>query len=83
MTNPLSGVELDLTKGEKHFHPDIKTDGTGYMCMIGGRWFYGNFDMQWYGLNFNGWINPYAGLQYDKPGWNASRWERVIEVTIT
>jgi hypothetical protein len=81
-TSPVRGTEIDLTKGEGNKHPDIKTDGTLYMCKIGGGWFMGAFDQVWFGLNFKGWLNPTAGLQYDKPGTNSSRWERVIELEI-
>lgn len=79
--SPIKGTEINLMKGDGNEHPDIKTDGTLYMCRIGGGWFMGAFDRQWFGLSFKGWLNP-AGLQFDKPGTNASRWERVIEVEI-
>lgn len=79
--SPISGIEIDLSKGTKHSHPDIKTDGTLYMCKIDGGWFMGAFTQQWFGLSFKGWLNT-AGLQFDTPGTNSSRWERVIEVII-
>lgn len=68
--------ELDLTKGEGHNHPDIDINKT-YLCKIDGNYFAGTFNIQWYGLNFNGW---WCGLQYDKPGTNSSSWERIWEI---
>lgn len=70
--------EIDLTQAEKHEHPAIWTDGRAYLCQIDGQLFAGTFSRQHYGLNFRGWTpNPGAGLQFDAPGWNGSRWERV------
>ncbi|MDO8416596.1 MAG: hypothetical protein Q7S87_10350 [Agitococcus sp.] len=70
--------ELDLRKGEGHRHPDINTLDQ-YFCLIGGRWYFGRFSEQWYGLNFSGWTGN-AGLQYDTPGTNASTWDRVLQL---
>jgi hypothetical protein len=78
---PVHSIEIDLSKGDKHSHPDIKADGTLYLCRIGGGWFMGAFDSQWFGLSFKGWLNPH-GLQFDTPGTNSSKWERVIELHI-
>lgn len=78
----ITGVEIDLSKGEKHEHPDINTEDE-YLCQVRGIWHFGGFSRQWYGLNFEGYkYNPGAGLQYDTPGWNSSQWERVIKVDI-
>lgn len=76
-------IELDLTKGEGHKHPDIKTDGRQYLVALTGcnntgtRFYAGSFTKEWYGLNFTGWVNH---LQYDKPGTNCSRYERIWEI---
>ena len=77
--NPLKGTELDLTKGAGHEHPDIVI-GLNYLCKINGQWWFGQFNRQWYGLNFNGRFD--AGTQYDKPGTNASEWQRIIHCKI-
>ena len=79
MKNPIESVELDLTLGNGHEHPDIDTESY-YLCKISGAWFTGKFRRQWFGLQFTGWVNP-VGLQYDKPGTNASNWKRVIKLT--
>lgn len=71
--------QLDLSLSKKHEHPDIKTDETEYLCKIDGDFFAGRFSRQWYGLNFDGWINP-AGLQFDAPGQNASMWQEIYEI---
>lgn len=68
---------LDLTKGDKHNHPDIVV-GTTYLVRIDKRWFMGKFTKQWYGLHFGPWING-VGIQYDTPGGNRSMWEAVCE----
>ena len=70
--------EIDLSKAKGHHHPDINTKDL-YLCKIAGRWYIGKFSMQWYGLNFEGYPHSMVGLQFDAPGWNASRWERVLK----
>ena len=72
--------EIDLSRADRGDHPDIKTDETMYLACIAGVWFFGPFSRQWYGLNFTRWGN--TGCQFDAPGTNASRWERVIEVNL-
>ena len=76
-------VELDLSKKygppyeeNGHRHPDIKLK-TNYLAKIGGQFFAGTFIEVWFGLNFDGWHAP---LQYDRPGTNSSRWERLWEI---
>ena len=68
--------EIDLSRGERHRHPDILV-GRVYMVKVSGGWHLGRFSKQWFGLNFSPWGN--AGLQFDAPGYNLSRWERIIE----
>lgn len=68
---------LDLTKAEKHHHPDIVV-GKEYLVRIDKRWFLGTFTKQWYGLHFGPWINM-VGIQFDAPGSNRSKWEAVCE----
>ena len=70
--------EIDLMKGDKKTHPDINTKDT-YLCLIDGVLYQGQFNMQWYGLNFDGW--SWNSLQYDRPGTNSSRWQRVWKLT--
>lgn len=72
--------EIDLTKGEGHHHPDIRTDGTNYLALIDGEFHVGPFSEEWYGLNYDGW--KYNSLQYDQPGTNASGWQRVWEMIV-
>jgi len=59
-------------------HPDIKPGKTQYLCKIDGRFYADSFSMEWYGLNFNGCYD--AGLQFDPPGVNRSRWQAVWEI---
>jgi len=71
-------VPVDLSKAEESECPGIKTGRTQYLCLIGGEFFAGTFNRQWYGLNFEGWHD--VGLQFDAPGTNASRWQAVWEI---
>jgi hypothetical protein len=71
--------EVDLSLSEGHTHPDIVV-GRTYMVKISGAWFLGRFAKVWFGLTFSPWGN--AGLQFDAPGCNGSRWQRVIEVDL-
>jgi len=77
---PKVGKELDLSLAVKHEHPDIKA-GPQYLCQIDGKWFMGEFSREWYGWNFEGWLND-SGLQFDAPGWNSSSWQRVFEMVL-
>lgn len=71
---------IDLSKGSNHDHPDIKTTmHQQYLIRHGGRYWCGYFTREHYGLNFIGWVNP-IGLQYDKPGTNASGWEAIWSI---
>ena len=71
-------IKLDMRKSNKHEHPDIDLDKT-YMCSIDGRFYVGQFDRQWYGLNFS-WPWSGVGKQFDAPGFNSSKWEQIWEV---
>lgn len=72
-------TEIDLNKGHKSTHPDIKTDGTFYLVKIDGQAHGGRFRKVWFGLSFYPWVNG-VGIQFDTPGTNRSRWEAVWEV---
>ena len=69
--------EIDLSKGEKHNHPDIKYCKL-YLAKVNGRYETGYFSEEHYGLSFSGFYS--AGLQFDTPGWNSSGWEQLWEV---
>jgi hypothetical protein len=75
--------EIDLSKctakeGGYHDHPDIQTRKK-YLAKIGGDFFTGTFSREWYGLTFeDGWGG--SGHQLDKPGTNASTWQRLWEI---
>lgn len=71
--------EIDLSRGDRNMHPDI-VPGRHYMVRIYGAWHMGRFSEVWYGLNFFPWGT--SGIQFDAPGYNSSRWERVIEVDL-
>jgi hypothetical protein len=59
-------------------HPDIRPGKQEYLVRYAGRFYAGTFEVQWYGLNFNGIYD--AGAQFDAPGTNASRWQDVWEI---
>ena len=68
---------IDLSKGHRGDHPDIKTDGTSYLYKWAGRWSCGQFVRVWYGLTaHDGHCNP----QFDASGYNKSKWEEMYEI---
>ena len=67
-------IEIDLSKGVEHEHPDINTKDL-YLAKEGGSYAVGGFDRQHYGLSFCGFYD--AGLQFDAPGYNKSDWEQL------
>ena len=71
-------VEVDLSKGIKHDHADIRIDGTRYLVRIGSNYFAGRFHKIWFGLVFSGWHG--GTIQFDTPGSNSSTWEGVWEI---
>ena len=72
-------VEIDLSKGDKHEHPDLKEDGTYYLVDWDGQLLIGRFGRQWYGLVFR-WFWGATSLQFDAPGSNHSSWRKVWEL---
>lgn len=67
-------TEIDLSKTTTKGGPGLEV-GPTYLVMYDGRFHVGEFDMQWYGLNFCGIYD--AGAQYDPPGENSSSWQRI------
>lgn len=70
-------VELDMKLANEHNHPHIQLR-KNYLILWDGKYYAGKFTRQWYGLNFSGVFD--AGLQFDTPGTNASRWQQVWEI---
>ncbi len=68
---------LDMSRSKEHSHPDISSS-KNYLCLIGGEFYAGQFNREWYGLNFDGWCD---GLQFDEPGTNGSDWQQIWEIT--
>ncbi len=71
---------IDLSKSYEHDNPEINID-KHYIVKINGEWFLGQFEKQWYGLNFFPWVNG-VGIQFDAPGFNCSDWEKVVEIDL-
>lgn len=69
-------MPLDMSKSDKHEHPDIKVKKR-YLCKIGSEYFCGYFSRVWFGWSFDGWYNH---LQFDAPGWNSSDWVQIWEI---
>jgi len=71
-------VEVDMLAGGKDSHPDIKTDSTQYLALIGGGFVAGTFSK----VNEKGRLNFWGGYnqQYDKPGYNSSDWQKLWEI---
>lgn len=70
-------IPLDMKRSDGSNHPDISSRKR-YLCLIGGRYYAGEFTKQWYGWNFEGWEG--VGLQFDAPGTNASEWQQIWEI---
>jgi len=66
-------VEIDLSRGHFHEHPDIDTKHY-FIADFGCGLQIGKFSRQWYGYNFN---CGGSGMQFDTPGTNASGWTRL------
>lgn len=67
-------TEIDLSKTTEKGGPGLEV-GPIYLVMYDGRFHVGEFDMQWYGLNFCGIYD--AGAQYDPPGKDYSSWQKI------
>jgi hypothetical protein len=67
-----------MSKADKHEHPDLNSKDT-YLCLIDGEYFAGKFSRQWYGWNFDGCYS--SGCQFDAPGSNASRWQKIWKIS--
>lgn len=70
-------TEIDLSKTTTMGGDGLEV-GPTYLVMYSGRFYAGEFDMQWYGLNFREIYD--AGAQYDPPGENSSDWQRIWRV---
>lgn len=66
-------TEVDLAKTTKHGSDEVYP-GPIYLALINGRYDIGRFNPVWYGLTFDG---SFGNRQYDPPGTNASRWQRL------
>ena len=67
------GVEIDLLKGTREFHPDFDLDAE-YLAIIDGQYVAGSFSRRNRGYSFHGGLFNH---QYDPPGTNQSGWERL------
>ncbi len=70
--------EIDLSKTTKNGGAGLEV-GPTYMILYSGRYYVGEFEEQWYGLNFRGIYN--AGAQYDPPGKNCSDFQKIWKIT--
>jgi hypothetical protein len=70
--------EIDLSKGDGHYHPDINTKDY-YLGIFHGTSSIGRFSKQWYGLNFDCQWGNY-GIQFDTPGTNGSDWQKLYRI---
>lgn len=79
-------TEIDLSKADKHEHPDIKLGPENlYMVKFGKddqfgyKYYVGYFRREWFGLRFQCDYGIGVGMQFDAPGWNSSRWVQLWE----
>ncbi len=66
-------TEVDLAKTTKHGSDEVYP-GPVYLALVNGRYDIGRFNPVWYGLTSDG---SFGNRQYDPPGTNASRWQRL------
>jgi hypothetical protein len=76
---PVKLKKLNLKKGDGHDHPDVNLKAN-YLAKINDCWYAGQFERQWYGLNFDDGYGMGVGHQYDKPGTNSSGWQELYEI---
>jgi hypothetical protein len=70
--------EIDLSKTTRMGGAGLEI-GQLYLVLYDDQMYLGQFKQEWYGLNFQG---IYAvGAQYDPPGTNSSRWQRIWQIT--
>ena len=80
----LSLKRIDLSFSKEHECPGIKCDGAHYLAkMTNGKFMFGYFERQRYGLNFVCGFGISGSLQFDAPGQNGSLWEELYEVVST
>lgn len=78
MSKPPRLIPVDLLAGNGQTPPGINARSR-YLARIDDKWYAGGFSKQWYGYSFNGWGGG-AGLQFDRPGSNCSRWQELYEI---
>lgn len=66
-------TEIDLEGTTKHGGRGIEV-GPLYMVLHGGQFYLGRFTEVWFGLTMQ--VGSHH-LQYDPPGTNSSRWQRL------
>lgn len=72
-------IEIDLTKGDKHEHPDFDENGY-YLVKFSDRWYFGQPQRVWFGWHFACGFGVCGGFQFDAPGSNHSSWEKMYEI---
>ena len=70
--------EIDLSKGEKGQHPDLKPN-TFYLAKIEGHWYAGKFCKLWYGWNFYAVYSAGYQLSYGNTP-EEDGWEELYEI---
>lgn len=70
-------IEIDLSQTTKQGGAGLDV-GPTYLVLYAGRFYAGQFERVWYGLNFRGIYG--AGAQYDPPGSNYSSWQRIWRI---
>lgn len=78
-------VPIDLSKADRHTHPDIKPERAWYLVRWRGGYYVGVFersyddeDLVFFPNGANG--GDLEDIYFSEPGWNQSRWEAVWEM---
>ena len=72
-------IKINMRRADGSNHPDIDCR-KNYLVRVGGNFYAGKFERQWYGLNFVGIYD--AGCQFDALGTNASSWQDIWEIRL-
>jgi len=80
---PFELKRIDLSKGERNRHPDIKIGKTQYLVKYDGHYIIGSFGEEWYGFTFHFFwgANCLRFGTADEVGSAHERWQEVWEIT--
>lgn len=73
--------EINLQTGDDHSHPELLNPNNNYVCVIGGNFLIGKFELIKRGLVLH--TSHDITILYDKPGTVDSQWNKVYQILET